>query len=163
MKILNLLVFLFSASAFADNFKFRLYEDSIKQFTPYVLSIDFSGKFETGSVPLNVTLTLEKSNQSVVLFKWDSKTIDKVFKFKWVGKNTLSINQVSDGLIFKSLVKKEIPNGWGDTSINPNDEYTVWIDDPGILLTPEGTLNNVLFNISNQTVEETCLWGLLKK
>lgn len=51
---------------------------------------------------------------------------------------------------------------WGDTPITPGDEYSVWTD-AEILLNRNGTLNEEQLTISNNTVQESCLWGVLKK
>lgn len=155
-KIALLFLCLFSLNSFAETVTYRLYEDSVKQFTPYTLSMEFSGDFKKGSELKTVVLRDGKT----VLFNFDSRLVKKLFTVSWKADGSLGL-LVSD-IEFKAAVKKEVPNGWGDTSINPTDKYSLWLDSE-LLLSKEGTLNNVQFEISNQTVEEACLWGILKK
>lgn len=155
-KIIFLILCFFSLNSFAETLTFRLFEDSVDEFTPFTLSMEFDGEFKKGSVLKSVVLKDGKT----VLFSFDAKTSKKIFDLSWKANGSLGI--IANHVEFKSVVKKEVSNGWGDTSINPTDKYTIWLDSE-LLINREGTLNGVRFEIANQTVEETCLWGILKK
>lgn len=149
-----------SLSASADVFQYRLYESSVGEFTPFVLSIEMDGPFRSGSEIKKVALRGEYSDESILLFSWSEKAVGKIFNYSWNSDNTLNLNAVAN-YTFKSRVKKTIPNRWGDTDINPSDDYAVWIED--MVLDRNGSQGDTRFEIANSTVEEACLWGQLKK
>jgi hypothetical protein len=158
-KFLMLLV-LFSFNVFAETFTYRIYEDSVSQFTPFKLSIEMDGPFKSGSKIKSAVLTELVGKKSRVLFNFDHKMVNKVFKFTWNKDNTLIIASTRQS--FKSPVTKELANDWGDTTINSHDKYSVYLE-PSIVLDQNGTVNKAQFEISNETVEEACLFGILTK
>lgn len=162
MRALAVLVLmsLFSLSSFAETVRYALYEDSVGRYTPFVLTMELDGVFNSGSKVQRVTLTEESTKPSQVLFHWEGQQLNSVFQFKWVGKKKLQIT-AKDEQLFKSSVVKRYNNPWGDTSVNPQDDYSFYVDG-ALILTEQGSLGNNRFEILNQSVEESCLWGLLK-
>lgn len=151
---------LLSLSASAEVFEYRLYEDSVGEVTPYVLSIEMDGPFRKGSGIQKITLRGEYGDQSILLFSWSEEDVSKLFNSSWNSDNTLNLT-ASANYTFKSLVTKTLSNPWGDTDINPTDDYAVWIED--MVLDKDGSRGDTRFEIANSTVEEACLWGILKK
>lgn len=152
---------LLSLSASADVFSYRLYEDSVDEFTPFILSIEMDGPFRKGAKVTSVTLTEELKGVSTPLFSWDQETAQEVFNFAWRDNGILSMSE-GPGQTFKSVVTSEVSNPWGDTSINPEDDYSFYTDGE-MLLDRNGVTNSVQFEIANQSAEESCLWGLIQK
>jgi hypothetical protein len=158
--ILVIIFSLFSFSANADVFRYQLYEDSLGEFTPFVLSIEMDGKFDPSSKVKKIGLSMIRPNTKLIpLFQWN-KNLNDVFKFKWVGKK-LSIKINRADALFKAVVSDEISNPWGDTSINPDDQYAFGTKE--LILDENGSLGDEYFYIENMTSEESCLWGILKR
>jgi hypothetical protein len=149
------LSFLASLTAAADTVSYRLYEDSIDQFTPFVLSIEVEGSFKAGAKIKSVVLKEVLRSGTTKLFDLKDE-----LNLKWNSDNTLVMT--AKDTLFKAVVKTEISNGYGDTSINPDDEYSLYFDKE-IVLNEKGSMDDTRFEIANQTVEESCLWGILKK
>lgn len=158
--MLTFIVFsFFSLSSFAASFTYRLYEDSIREFTPHTVTIELSGAFKKGSAVKSLVIKEVLRNKTTVLFSLSGKALHNAIKFRWVG-NQLALSGTGD--IFNAVVTEPVSNGWGDTDIAPGDDYSVYTDGE-ILLTPAGTVGETRFEIANQTVEESCMWGILKK
>lgn len=160
-KYILLFLVVFSSISFADVFQYRLYENSLKQFTPFVLEIQMDGAFKPGSKIEKVQLLVKTVDRLAPLFVWENTILAESIKFLWNMEGNLEIFGLSENT-FKSIVHSEVANPWGDTSINPNDDYSVYTD-LRIELSETETLNDMEFVIANETVEESCLWGVLKK
>lgn len=145
----------------AEILKFRLYEDSIEEFTPYVLTVETEGVFGPGAKLSKMSLDLIEPGLSMTLFQWNQRQLGQMFKATWNQKGSLVL-KINKSIKFRAVAKTEILNPWGDTSINPKDSYSVYIDNE-LILSRNGAENDVRFEITNSTVEESCLWGILKK
>jgi len=160
MKII-LLSFIFSTMAFSNTYKYRLFEDTINRYTPYTVSIVTVGEFKKGAEVMRIYLDKEiPISYPIMFFDWKGKSLKDNFKFKWNSDDTLTIYSKRRSS-FKSLLTTADMNSWGDTSINPTDEYSVYFPE-GITLNKDQTINGVQFRIENETVEESALWGILK-
>lgn len=153
--------FFFSMSANAAVYSYRLFEDSIHEYTPFVLNIELDDQFAYGAKVTKVTLVERLKTGTTVLFVWNKELLNRVFKFSWKG-NALVMDDREKAPEFKSVVKKSVSNPWGDTDINSHDKYSLYLDKP-IVLTASGASKGVRFEILNQTVEEACLFGVLTK
>ncbi|MEI2637764.1 MAG: hypothetical protein V9F03_02010 [Microthrixaceae bacterium] len=158
MMILGMMT---SLAANAEVFRYRFFEDSVNEYTPYVLNIDLTGDFNSSSKVKKVILTmLQKNGPEVILFKWD-QNLNSVFKFQWKSNNQLVIKQSNSAVSFKPVVKSKISNPWGDTGINPEEKYS--FSTSNLVLNLSGSLGDERVEISNDTQEEGCLWGVLKR
>lgn len=154
-----LVITLYSFNSIAASFTYRLFEDSVDEFTPHTVTIELDGAFKKGSRVKSLVIKEVLRDKTTVLFDLRGRTLSDAIKFKWIG-NQLSLT--GTGAIFKAAVTEPVSNGWGDTDIAPGDDYSVYTDG-AILLTPAGTIGETRFEIPNQTVEETCMWGILKR
>lgn len=154
-----------SAIADAVTTSFRLYETSLQEFTPYVLRIHTAGPYARGAqvVGLELEATEEPPTPPVTLFSFTGTRFATYVSYSWTADGELSIEGRQE---FKASVTEEYPNPWGDTSINPDDEYSL---EPVVLhegmrqLLDAGEMDDPRWEdqlaIPNQTVEEMCLWG----
>lgn len=158
--LLCTLFFLISTNTFAASFTYRFYEDSVREFTPHTLTIELSGDFTKNSVVKRVVIKEVLRTKTTILFDFRGKKLQDAMEFRWIG-NTLAVK--GTGSLFKAAVKESVSNGWGDTDINSTDEYSIYTDEE-ILLTPMGAKDpDIRFEIVNDTVEELCMWGILKR
>ncbi len=161
-KFIALILCLTSATVFADTFHYRLYEDSVEEFTPIVVSIEMNGAFKKGAVVKSVMIKEVYNGKTTLLFSFTGKSLQNSFDFSWNANNTLVVK--SKAGIFKAKVKEEISYPWGDTIINPTDKYSFYTE-TAIILNEKGTLNEEegRFEIGNITMEEACMFGVLRK
>lgn len=160
MKKLALLIFAFvSFSTYAANFTFRFFEDSLNEFTPHTLTIEMDGAWKRGSKVKRVVIREVLRTRTTDLFVLSGRSLSQNLKFRWDG-NTLVLKHANG--VLRSVVTAPVSNGWGDTDINPTDEYSIWIDGE-LRLNQSGTEGETRFEIANQTAEESCMWGILKK
>lgn len=161
MKIV-ILAMLLTTFTFANTYKYRLFENTINEYTPFTINIVTVGEFKKGAEVMRVYLDKEiPISYPIQMFNWEGASLHKNFKFKWSNDNTLTISSKRRSS-FRASVKSIYMNPWGDTSINPEDEYALYFDN-GIRLNSKETLNDTQFRIENITAEESTLWGILKQ
>ena len=148
MKNILIAVLLFVvlvSNAFAKVYSFRLFETSVDQLEPFKVVI------VTGFSPSDVRrILVVEMEKGLVLFD----ALDKNLKISRdeEGKTVIETIQVVHP------VNTFSPNPWGDTSVDPKEEYNLTLS----LRIIDGEIFSGSFDVANMSQEEMCMWGELQ-
>jgi hypothetical protein len=153
-------------AATATTTRFRLYEAGLKEEMPVVLVIETKGAYRAGAAVTGLSIIATDEQPNLTLFSFPGARFADTVSYQWLASGELQLEGIRE---FKAVVTAEYSNGFGDTSVNPDDSYSLEklvIHDGMQALLDAGNWDDPRWEdglgltIPNQTVEETCMWGV---